>query len=389
MDIIINSLYQHKEVFLRELISNASDALDKVRFRSINDPDSLGDTKEMEIRLEYDNEAKTVTITDTGIGMSKQGLINNLGTIAKSGTTQFIEAVASGDNLNLIGQFGVGFYSAFLAANKVTVVSKADDDEQYIWESSAANSFKVSKDPRGNTLGRGTSITLHLKSDAYDFCDQEKLQELVKKYSEFINFPIFLKTSKEVRKDIPIEDEPETDSEAKTDGDDSDETKDDDDSDDEDDEDEEDDDFEMEDTSDEEAEEEKKPKTKTIYETEWSWQRINDVKALWYRSKEDINDDEYNAFYKSLTKREMDPMTHIHFVAEGEVQFRSILYVPPFAPYGQFDDYYGKSSSLKLYVRRVLINDEFEDLMPRYLNFVKGIVDSDDLPLNVSREQLQ
>jgi heat shock protein beta len=156
---------------LRELISNASDALDKVRFRAINDPDSLGDIPEMEIRLEFDEDAKSVTITDTGIGMSKQGLINNLGTIAKSGTTQFIEAVASGEGLNLIGQFGVGFYSAFLAANKVTVVSKADDDEQYIWTSSAANSFSIVKDPRGNTLGRGTRITIHLKSDAYDFCD--------------------------------------------------------------------------------------------------------------------------------------------------------------------------------------------------------------------------
>jgi len=171
MDIIINSLYTNKEVFIRELISNASDALDKVRFNTLTDPDSLGDTKEMEIKIEFDEEAKSVTFWDTGIGMTKQQLINNLGTIARTGTTDFIEAIAKGDNLNLIGQFGVGFYSTFLAANKVTVVSKAEGDDQHIWESSAASTFVVYKDPRGNTLGRGTRVTIHLKSDAYDFCD--------------------------------------------------------------------------------------------------------------------------------------------------------------------------------------------------------------------------
>jgi heat shock protein beta len=309
--------------------------------------------------------------------MSKQALINNLGTIAKSGTTQFIEAVASGDNLNLIGQFGVGFYSAFLAANKVTVTSKSDDDDQYIWESSAANSFSVTKDPRGDTLGRGTKITIHLKSDAYDFCDQDMLRKLTKKYSEFINFPIFLLSSKEVSKEVPVEEDEVEDSEGAEEDDGETLELDEDD----------DDDFAMDDE--EEDEEEEAPKTKTVRETVWDWERVNDVKAIWYRPKEEIEEEEYTNFYKSLSKDYADPLSHIHFTAEGEVQFRSILYIPEHAQYDQFENYYGKSSALKLYVRRVLINDEFEDLMPRYLNFVKGIVDSDDLPLNVSREQLQ
>jgi len=204
------------------------------------------------------------------------------------------------------------------------------------------------------------------------------IRKLTKKYSEFINFPIFLLASKEVSKEVPIEDEEAEgdDEEVEDDG----ETLELDE-----DEEEDEDDFAM---DDEEGDEEEAPKTKTVRETVWEWERVNDVKAIWYRPKEDIEEEEYTSFYKSLSKDYADPLSHIHFTAEGEVQFRSILYIPEHAPYDQFENYYGKSSALKLYVRRVLINDEFEDLMPRYLNFVKGIVDSDDLPLNVSREQL-
>ena len=205
MDIIINSLYTKKEVFIRELISNASDALDKARFIALTQPEFLGDTPELEIKIDFDNEAKTISITDTGIGMTKAELIKNLGTVAKSGTTAFLEAMGQGENMSLIGQFGVGFYSAFLVANKVVVTSKSNDDEQHIWTSTADSKFFLVKDPRGDTLGRGTRITLHLKDDAVEFVEQDKIKNLVKKYSEFINYPISLYVSKEVRETVPID----------------------------------------------------------------------------------------------------------------------------------------------------------------------------------------
>eukprot|EP01017_Pseudomicrothorax_dubius_P006663 TRINITY_DN11948_c0_g2_i1.p1 TRINITY_DN11948_c0_g2~~TRINITY_DN11948_c0_g2_i1.p1 ORF type:complete len:826 (+),score=393.11 TRINITY_DN11948_c0_g2_i1:46-2523(+) len=369
MDIIINSLYTQKEIFLREVISNAADALDKIRFLSVSNTSILGDTPELSIRIEFDDKAKTISITDTGIGMTKQDLINNLGTIAKSGTTNFIEQLAKGGNLNLIGQFGVGFYSTFLAGNKVSVTSKNNDDDQWIWESAAASSFTISRDPRGNTLGRGSRVTIHLKQDAYEFAEQEKIKALIKKYSEFINFPIYLRVSKEVTREVPVEEEePEKPEEPKEE-----EKKEDD----------------LEIKEEEKKPEEKKPKTKTVRETVFEWELINDQKAIWLRNKEDIEEEDYNKFYKSLTRDYDTPLDYVHFQAEGEVEFKSILFIPKHAPHDMFDNYQGKSNSLKLYVRRVLINEQFEDLMPRYLNFIKGIVDSDDLPLNVNRESLQ
>ena len=213
MDIIINSLYTKKEVFIRELISNASDALDKVRFVSLQNPEYLGNVPQLEIMIDFDNDAKTISITDTGIGMTKAELIKNLGTVAKSGTTAFLEAMGKGESLSLIGQFGVGFYSAFLVANKVVVASKANDDEQHVWTSTADAKFFVTKDPRGDTLGRGTRVTLHLKDDAVEYVEQDKIKNLVKKYSEFIQYPIKLFISKEVRKQVEDEakEEPPTD----------------------------------------------------------------------------------------------------------------------------------------------------------------------------------
>jgi len=361
MDIIINSLYTKKEVFIRELISNASDALDKVRFISLQNPEFLGATPQLEILIDFDYDAKTISITDTGIGMTKAELIKNLGTVAKSGTTAFLEAMGKGDSLNLIGQFGVGFYSAFLVANKVVVASKSNDDEQHIWTSTADAKFFVTKDPRGDTLGRGTRVTLHLKDDAVEYVEQDKIKNLVKKYSEFIQYPIKLFISKEVRKQVEEEEEP-----AKTDES-ADEIKD-------------------------EGEVEKEPgekKTKTVTEQVWEWDTINEIKAIWLRDKSEITDEEYHNFYKTITKDHETPIAYTHFTAEGEIEFKSILYIPSQAPYDLFENYYGRSSALKLYVRRVLITEEFEELMPRYLNFIKGVVDSDDLPLNVSREQLQ
>merc|ERR1712176_696523 len=367
MDIIINSLYTDKQVFLRELISNAADALEKARFHSMQDESYLGDTQDMEIKIEYDAEAKTLSIADTGVGMSKADLINNLGTVAKSGTTNFLEAMAEGGDANLIGQFGVGFYSAFLVADKVSVTSKCNDDPvQHVWESSADASFTVVDDPRGNTLGRGTRVTLHLKEDAHDYLSEDKLKESVKKYSQFIQFPIYVKVKKEV--------------EAEAEEDDDDDEKDDEDE-------EKSDDVETKDDDEKEEEEEKTdtPKKKTVYE----WEQVNTQKAIWLRAKEDVTEEEYTEFYKSISKDYLDPLAYTHFNAEGEIEFKSILFLPKKAPFDMMDNYWTKKSEVKLFVRRVLVAEKFEDLLPRYLNFVRGVVDSDDLPLNVSREALQ
>jgi len=359
MDIIINSLYTDKQVFLREIISNAADALEKARFHSVQDDSFLGDTQDMEIKIEHDPEAKTITIADTGVGMSKADLINNLGTVAKSGTTNFLEAMADGADANLIGQFGVGFYSAFLVADKVSVTSKCNDDPvQHVWESSADASFTVVEDPRGNTLGRGTRVTLHLKEDAHDYLSEDKLKETSKKYSQFIQFPIYVKVKKEVEAEAEEDDD-----------DDEEESKDD---------------VETSDDEDKE-EEEKKPTKKTVYE----WEQVNTQKAIWLRSKEDVTEEEYNEFYKGISKDYLDPLAYTHFNAEGEIEFKSILFVPKKAPFDMMDNYWTKRSEVKLYVRRVLVAEKFDELLPRYLNFVRGVVDSDDLPLNVSREQLQ
>jgi len=361
MDIIINSLYTDKQVFLRELISNAADALEKARFHSVQDDSFLGDTQDMEIKIEHDPEAKTITIIDTGVGMSKADLINNLGTVAKSGTTNFLEAMADGADANLIGQFGVGFYSAFLVADKVVVTSKCNDDPvQHVWSSSADASFTVVEDPRGNTLGRGSRVTLHLKEDAHDYLSEDKLKETSKKYSQFIQFPIYVKVKKEVEADAEEEDD--------------------------DDDDEEKDDVETsEDEEKDEEEEEKTPTKKTVYE----WEQVNTQKAIWLRAKEDVTEEEYNEFYKGISKDYLDPLAYTHFNAEGEIEFKSILFLPKKAPFDMMDNYWTKRSEVKLYVRRVLVAEKFDELLPRYLNFVRGVVDSDDLPLNVSREQLQ
>merc|ERR1712156_438707 len=366
MDIIINSLYTDKQVFLRELISNSADALEKARFHSVQDESFLGENKDLEIKIEHDPDAKTISITDTGVGMSKADLINNLGTVAKSGTTNFLEAMAEGGDANLIGQFGVGFYSAFLVADKVTVTSKCNDDPvQHVWESSADASFTVVPDPRGNTLGRGSRVTLHLKEDAHDYLSEDKLKDASKKYSQFIQFPIYVKVKKEV------------DAEAEEDDDDDDKEDED--------EEEEKDDVETKDDDEAETEKKDKPSKKTVFE----WEQVNTQKAIWLRSKEEVTEEEYTEFYKSISKDYLDPLAYTHFNAEGEIEFKSILFLPKKAPFDMMDNSWTKKSEVKLFVRRVLVADKFEDLLPRYLNFVRGVVDSDDLPLNVSREQLQ
>ncbi|XP_035666608.1 endoplasmin-like isoform X3 [Branchiostoma floridae] len=370
MKLIINSLYKNKEIFLRELISNSSDALDKIRFLSLTDKDVLSANEELTIKIKADKENGVLHVTDTGIGMTKSELVNNLGTIAWSGTSEFLKKLAEGtaeEQSALIGQFGVGFYSSFLASDRVVVTSKNNDDIQHIWESDAG-SFSVVEDPRGNTLGRGTTVSLHLKEEAQDFLEPHTIKELVRKYSQFINFPIYLWTSKTETVEEPIDDEEaeEADEEKK--------------------EEEEDEDAKVEE---DDEEEEKKPKTKSVEKTSWDWELMNENKPLWTRPPKEVTEEEYKEFYKSFSKDSDDPLAHTHFVAEGEVTFRSILFVPKTGPRDMFQEYGKKVDYIKLFVRRVFITDDFQDMMPKYLSFVKGMVDSDDLPLNVSRETLQ
>ncbi|KAH6780204.1 Chaperone protein htpG family protein [Perilla frutescens var. hirtella] len=372
MDIIINSLYSNKDIFLRELISNASDALDKIRFLSLTDKEILGegDDTKLEIQIKLDKEKKILAIRDRGIGMTKEDLIKNLGTIAKSGTSAFVEKMQTSGDLNLIGQFGVGFYSVYLVADYVEVISKHNDDKQHVWESKADGAFAISEDTWNEPLGRGTEIRLHLRDEAQEYLDEFKLKELVKKYSEFINFPIHLWASKEVDEEVPAEEDDTSDDEEEKS-----ESK-----------------SEEEEEDAEKDEDEKKPKTKTVKKTTYEWELLNDVKAIWLRSPREVTDEEYTKFYHSLAKDFGDekPMTWSHFNAEGDVEFKAVLFVPPKAPQDLYESYYNANkSNLKLYVRRVFISDEFDELLPKYLNFLLGLVDSDTLPLNVSREMLQ
>lgn len=376
MDILVNSLYSNKDIFLRELISNASDALDKIRFLALTDKDILGegDDTKLEIQIKVDKEKRIVTLRDRGIGMTKEDLIKNLGTIAKSGTSAFVEKMQTSGDLNLIGQFGVGFYSVYLVADYVEVISKNNDDKQYVWESKADGAFAISEDTWNEPLGRGTEIRLHLREEAGEYLEESKLKDLVKKYSEFINFPIYLWASKEVDVEVPADEDESSDEEESSETSSSGEEGDED----------------AEKTEDEDVE--KKPKTKKVKETSSEWELLNDVKAIWLRNPKEVTDEEYTKFYHSLAKDFSDekPLAWSHFTAEGDVEFKAVLFVPPKAPSDLYESYYNSNkSNLKLYVRRVFISDEFDELLPKYLNFLKGLVDSDTLPLNVSREMLQ
>ncbi|KAJ8381487.1 hypothetical protein SKAU_G00022650 [Synaphobranchus kaupii] len=370
MKLIINSLYKNKEIFLRELISNASDALDKIRLLSLTNDDALSGNEELTVKIKSDKEKNMLHITDTGIGMTKEDLVKNLGTIAKSGTSEFLnkmtEMTTEGQSTSeLIGQFGVGFYSAFLVADKVIVTSKHNNSTQHIWESDS-NEFSVIEDPRGDTLGRGTTVTLVMKEEASDYLELETIKNLVKKYSQFINFPIYVWSSKTETVEEPVDDAEEAETEADKDA------------------------TEDEAEVEEEEEDKDKPKTKKVEKTVWDWELMNDIKPIWQRPAKEVEEDEYKAFYKTFSRDTDEPISHIHFTAEGEVTFKSILFVPAAAPRGLFDEYGTKKNDfIKLFVRRVFITDDFHDMMPKYLNFVKGVVDSDDLPLNVSRETLQ
>jgi molecular chaperone HtpG len=337
LDLVIHSLYSNKDIFLRELISNGSDAIDRLRFEALSNKELIKDDPEFRIKLFVDSEAKTLRIEDNGIGMTRDELEKNIGTIAHSGTRQFMEELKKGKakaNPELIGQFGVGFYSAFMVADNVMLKTRpANGDESWTWESSGDGTYEISEGGRDK---RGTEITLHLNESSRDYIVEFRLRQIIKKYSDFVEYPVVM--------DI-IRDEPPMDDEGK-------------------------------------------PKEGAEKQTTVTEETLNSMKAIWMRPKSEVKKEEYNEFYKHVSHDYTDPLKTIHYSAEGKIEFKALLYLPAKAPFDMFQQE-GTKHGIHLYVKRIFIMDNCEALLPRYLRFAKGVVESNDLPLNVSREILQ
>ena len=345
LQLMIHSLYSNKEIFLRELISNASDAADKLRFESLSKPELLESDPDLRVRIQFDVEAKTITIDDNGIGMSREEVITNLGTIAKSGTAQFLDALTGDERKDsqLIGQFGVGFYSAFIVADEVEVLTRragAEKSEGVLWKSKGEADYSIEAIEK---VSRGTTVVLHLKDDEIEFAESFRLRDIVKKYADHIAMPVTME-----KEDFSMPDEVEEDSE----------------------------------DADEEGKEKAPEQVK-----EKEFEAVNDAKALWVKSRSEVEDEEYKEFYKHVSHDFQDPLDWSHNKVEGKLEYTSLLYIPAKAPY----DLWNREAArgLKLYVQRVFIMDDAEQFMPLYLRFVKGVVDSNDISLNVSREILQ
>jgi len=373
MSILVDNLYENKDIFMRELISNANDALDKIRFQSLRDPKVLDQgPRELQIFIDVNEEQRTITITDTGIGMTKRDLVENLGKIAKSGTNEFRQLINSGDS-SMIGQFGVGFYSSFLVADKVTVISKHNSDQkQWIWISDSSSHYTIVEDPRGVTLGRGTQIILHLKEKGYQYLDRDRLIAIIRHYSMFVDFPVKIWHHHEVTTEETEVDETTAAEISEGDV------------------------FDGGDVVNEgesestdyvtfqDGQKEKKGVKKVV----WQWEQVNNRQPLWMRDPTNIPDGDYIDFYKGAFKESNNPLYHIHFKAEGRITFNSLLFIPSKAPPADKIMEH-VTRNVKLYVKRVLVADEWEEeILPDYLHFVKGVVDSADLPLNVDRDHL-
>lgn len=372
LSLIINTFYSDKEIFLRELISNSSDALDKERYRELQEGNQ--NTLEHSIKVIPMPESKLLVIEDTGIGMTKEHLVQNLGTIARSGTKAFMEAVSSGNqDMSLIGQFGVGFYSAFLVANQVDVFSKNDNDNEHVWISTAGGSFTVTEVPENErTLTRGTKIVLHLKEDQLEYLEESRLRDMINRHSQFINYPIYLMVEKERQVPKKGKDEEEQEEEESEENHSEEPTIE-----------------EIDPEKEKEDEEEENQEEETETEKYRQLEHLNKTLPIWTRRKEDVSQEEYIDFYKTFTNDWEEPIAFRHFSIEGNITMRGILFIPSKPPFDFFGGAEKKKRNIKLYVKRVFITDNCEEFVPDYLEFIKGIIDCEDLPLNISREMLQ
>lgn len=339
LSLIINAVYSNKEVFIRELISNSSDALNKVRYESLKNPSYLDNDNTLEIKVSFDKANRILTIRDTGIGMTKEELVNNLGTIASSGTKKFLESLTDNNGSQFIGQFGVGFYSGYLVSDKIVVVSKHNDDEQYMWESTGNGTFDVQRDENNYDLKRGSILMLHLKEEMNEYLEDSRIISLIKKHNQFIEFPILVETQK--TREVELEAPDGSDAPQK------------------------------------------------VSETYFEYEQVNKDKPIWCRNSKEITDDEYSDFYKTMTGDYDTYLDLSHFTVEGQVEFKGILYIPKKSPIDLFDGQTKRKGMIKLYSRKVFITDDCEDLLPEYLKFVRGVIETEDIPLNISRETLQ